>query len=103
MPYVTEEVKQEFEEYLDPLLLYVRMRGVTGGDLTYVITAMMIAALEAHGWIDYDKARTVIDSATEAAAEFRRRVLQPYEDRKAEENGDVFAELTRRLRMESER
>lgn len=61
----------------------------TPGELNYAITMLMIEYLTREG-LSYANAAETIAAATEAAAEFRRRVLVPYENEKIAENGDVY-------------
>lgn len=61
----------------------------TPGELNFAITMLMIGYLSQKG-LSYTNAQETISQANEAAAEFRRRVLAPYEDKKVAENGDVY-------------
>lgn len=59
------------------------------GELNYAITTLMIGYLDALG-LSYANAAETLAGGNEAVAEFRRRVLVPYEDSKIRENGDVY-------------
>lgn len=64
----------------------------TPGELNFAITALLFRYL---GRIDkrplsYATVAEALGACTEAAAEFRRRVLVPLEERKMRESGDVF-------------
>ncbi len=61
----------------------------TPGELNFAITMLMIGYLSQKG-LSYTNAQETISQANEAAAEFRRRILTPYEDKKIAENGDVY-------------
>ena len=78
MPYINEHRKEGAEA--NPR---------TAGELNFAITRLMIDYLDRKG-LSYTNAAETIAATTEAAAEFRRRVLVPYEDKKIAENGDVY-------------
>lgn len=65
------------------------------GDLNYVITRMaeerLWQRLE-YDWdnVNYEDIAAVYGTLQAAAAEYYRRVVVPYEERKMAENGDVF-------------
>lgn len=58
------------------------------GDLNYIITYLVKRYLAEHG-VSYFTASAMIDAVHDAECELRRRVLDPYEDKKIKENGDV--------------
>lgn len=59
------------------------------GELTFEITRLIDAYHDAHE--DNFQTRSEIVSALECAKmEFYRQVVSPYEDKKCEENGDVY-------------
>ena len=100
MPYVMKGVRDHFAPTLEPLTRWIREHGVMGGELNYLITSLMIAAMEENKECPtYGKVQEVIGAATEAAAEFRRRVLVPLELRKARTNGDLYGKLEKRVRL----
>ena len=80
MPYIKEEDKERAEIF-----------PATSGELNFAITCLMIDYLSQKG-LSYTNASETLAQANEAAAEFRRRVLVPYEDKKIAENGDVYPE-----------
>lgn len=64
----------------------------TKGELNYAITVLLIQYINEHGHV-YSVMSDAVAAATDAAAECRRRVLDPYEDNKMIENGDVYQGL----------
>ena len=61
----------------------------TPGELNYAITTLLVQYMQ-HRAVTYTNVAEALAACTEAAAEFRRRVLGPLENRKMSENGDVF-------------
>ena len=58
------------------------------GELNYKITCAMVKYLEKHG-VDYQNISDVIAAANDAAEEMRRRVMNPYENKKIREQDNV--------------
>lgn len=59
------------------------------GELNYVITEIILGYYEMHGG-RYQQINDILGALEGAKLEFYRRVASPYEDTKAEENGDVY-------------
>jgi hypothetical protein len=59
------------------------------GELNFAITVLLIKYAYAKG-LSYQTINDISGACTEALAEFRRRVVVPYEDKKIQENGDVY-------------
>ena len=79
MPYVKEDRRN----------IWLRKLPTTAGDLNYDITCLLLEYVEEHG-LGYETLNTVGGALNYANLEFYRRVVAPYEDRKREENGDVY-------------
>lgn len=99
MPYIPEKERRPIDTVLADLIKYVR----TPGQFNYVISRL----LEHFVWTDsagvgYAAMSRWRAAVTDAAEEFYRRVMAPYEDRKAKENGDVYRRLTYSSRFHSE-
>jgi len=63
------------------------------GDLTYAITRLMVRYVLDHGGgqvLRYTVLSQALSAAQDAADEFYRRVVVPFEDRKRAENGDAY-------------
>lgn len=61
----------------------------TAGELNYFITNVLCAYVGNHGK-SYQTFNDISGVMTECLAEFRRRVIAPYEDTKIAENGDCY-------------
>lgn len=80
MPYI----KQEERNMLDSGHM-----GNTPGQLNYLITNICLDYLAVVGE-DYASLNDVVGALECAKLEFYRRMVVPYEDRKCEENGDIY-------------
>ena len=94
MPYIKGEVHKK---ELDALLGNASTSINTVGELNYVITRLTTIFLETMlhrakkvGYAELSAVHAVIQ---DAADEFQRRVINPYEDAKCLENGDVYDSL----------
>lgn len=61
----------------------------TAGELNYVLTRILVAYLKLHA-PNYITLNDILGALEGAKMEFYRRVVAPYEDKKREENGDVY-------------
>lgn len=59
------------------------------GELNYIITNVLITYMRTHGK-SYKIFNDISGAMTESLAEFRRRIIVPYEDKKIEQNGDIY-------------
>ena len=78
MPYVDPRVRAEFRSVLEPLTRLVSNRGLTTGELNYLVTAIMIASLDdALGVrrIHYNDLSHIVAAVRDAADEFKRRLM----------------------------
>ena len=78
MPYITQESREAID-----------LEDLDHGDLTYAICVAMDQYVKRHG-MSYTVLSQARSAALDAADEFYRRVMAPYEDEKCEQNGDVF-------------
>lgn len=62
------------------------------GELNYIFTRTLMDYLKEKG-LCYQRINDVIGALEGAKAEFYRRVVVPYEDKKIQENGDVYDNL----------
>ena len=94
MPYIHPHRRLE----LEPRTRRAVPAVVTPGELSYLITRLLIRYLEDNGYdgLDYRLLNDVCGALTEAKAEFERRIVGPYEDKKMAENGDVYGSLITR-------
>lgn len=82
MPYIDDESRRLVDE-----------RGpATVGELTYRLTTECLAWLDVFGTqtTDFRRIASVLGALEATKLELYRRRIAPYEDRKAEENGDVY-------------
>ena len=82
MPYISREQRVELDRWLSKLEL-PRWKL---GDLNYVITKHLLNT-NPENYQDYD---TLIGLLECIKLEFYRRAVAPYEDRKRDENGEVY-------------
>lgn len=87
MPYITQGDKNKYESILRTLRNLIN-KDTKKGELTYLVYALGLEFFK--GRESYTNISTAISSLQDAAEELRRRHLNPYEDRKIEENGDVI-------------
>lgn len=84
MPYID----QQFRYVLKPRCIPAK----TEGDLNYQISVLLNRYMEHHG-LSYNRMGDCTSACENAAAEFRRRVMAPYEDQKILDNGDVYSDI----------
>jgi hypothetical protein len=87
MPYTEKKDREKYEPCLN--LLRGKMRSIENskGDLTYLVYSLGIEYFK--GKESYTNISNAVGSLQDAAEEIRRRHLNPYEDEKIKENGDV--------------
>lgn len=80
MPYVQRALRMELakEGFAD-----------RSGELNYQVTRLIVNYVENNG-LDYNVINEVVGALECAKHEFVRRVVEPYEDSKIAENGDVY-------------
>lgn len=90
MPYITQDRRDAFDEYIFEIVEELE----NAGEFNYVISK--IAACLVNQGVDtrYENLNAVDGAIGLAQAEFRRRWVYPYEDQKIYENGDLFDEAT---------
>lgn len=79
MPYIEEERREFFPRY---------NLVCCPGDLNYAITQQIKSFLGTKP--NYDKFNAAVGVLESAKLELYRRMIAPYEDKKKEENGDVY-------------
>lgn len=82
MPYIDEKIRKIIE--VQQIDLHI-----TPGILNYKITKMLLEYVESMG-LSYETINSVMGILSCVSQEFYRRVAVPYEEKKMEENGDVF-------------
>ncbi len=95
MPYIKAKDKDEMSDVISDLRLYI----LSKGDLNYAICELVGKIILDGEKISYTQMSEWIDAVHDAEAELRRRLLNPYEDIKIIENGDVpsFIDILERI------
>lgn len=95
MPYIENE-NRKFKSLMENIIEYIRSKG----DLNYFICEMVGRLCLRDGGLSYTSTSNWIDGVHGAERELTRRLLGPYEDMKARENGDVesFIELLKDIK-----
>lgn len=102
MPYIKYNRRQNILGYPDCYHDNVNIDQInTSGELTYVIVYLCIEFLiRSSKSLDFDTLNDIPKVLNAAKDEYTRRILVPYEEKKCQENGDVFKELLHRLGLE---
>lgn len=80
MPYIPQAARDDLDQGGVP---------TSKGELNYVITKLLVEYFHREG-AGYSAINDCLGACEGAKLEFYRRVAVPYEDRKIEENGDVY-------------
>lgn len=88
MPYIKQIEREDFEKGLNDLRKVMRESCLEAGHLNYIITVVINEYAYNRG-LDYSRINDVVGALESAKAEFQRRVVAPYEDKKIKENGDL--------------
>lgn len=86
MPYINAEARKVFDFDVNALVSMIE----EPGELNYVITSLVNGYIAACGDVCYNSLNDAIGVLECAKLEMYRRRVAPYEDRKAELNGDVY-------------
>ena len=82
MPYILQEQREELDQWLGSLRLF----DLPPGELNYIITKLLLS-YQPRSYADYNMLIGVLESVK---LEFYRRAMAVYEDKRKEENGDVY-------------
>jgi len=94
MPYITQERRKDFDELLAQLGPRIKNKG----EMNYCVSILMAWYVSEHGE-GYQNISDAKDALVNAADEFARLRLAPYEDIKRKENGEL-ALLKRETKIE---
>lgn len=94
MPYIKKKNRRTYDHLIDHLAVQLNAldsNDELSGELNYVLfrLAGLLCQDDDDRQVNYARLAVVSSAFTEAQAEFRRRVMVPYEDDKIKENGDV--------------
>ena len=87
MPYIPEADRIKYEPQMTQLKNLLNEKTPTG-DLTYLVYVLGLQFFK--GRKSYTNISTAISCLNDAAKELRRRHLNPHEDEKIKENGDII-------------
>ena len=87
MPYIHKDKRSTIDFYLNSILEQIDDK-TCAGDLNYILTKIIIAALGPNP--NYDRYNSIVGMLECCKLELVRRKLSPYEDTKIESNGDVY-------------
>lgn len=90
MPYIRPEERSRWDETLEDLIDNLDVTGWDEGDLNYIISKLLNRAWAWNFRSRYSMVNKVVGAMECAKLEFYRRIASPYEDKKIEENGDVY-------------
>ena len=99
MPYIKQQDQKRLLPQLDKIMIG------TKGELTFLISSLQMRFCEQHfkevgvQKVDYQTLSDAIAAGNDANSEFRRRVMNPYEDHKIRENGDCFRDFIRKANI----
>lgn len=85
MPYISQAARDKLESWPDE----PTHTPDSAGELNYMFTKLAADYIMANG-LNYQRLNDVVGALDGAKAEFQRRVVAPYEDKKIRENGDVY-------------
>ena len=88
MPYITKKRRGELSEVTTLLRDDINGNPKSSGDLNYLITSMLDEYLS--GNTSYSTINEVIGVLECCKLELYRRIAVPYENKKLEENGEVY-------------
>lgn len=80
MPYISQEKR----------LLVEKFGPAEAGELNYLITKLIVDYWATNG-PSYQCINNIVGALEGAKAEFQRRIVEPYEDKKRADNGDVYS------------
>lgn len=83
MPYIKEHRRIYIDDGYIPEV---------AGELNYLVTKAINTYIIRHG-LSYQICNDIVGALENAKDEFQRRIQHPYEDKKIEENGDVYQEI----------
>lgn len=84
MPYIKQEDREKFQSF------WAGIPTISGpGELNYLITLMCKYYIQDKG-LNYQTLNDISGALTNANLELYRRVTASYEDKKIQENGDVY-------------
>jgi hypothetical protein len=84
MPYIHKDRRQVFNDLLEEIGILINNKG----EFNYCVSMLMKWYISIHGE-NYQNLSDAKGALIDAADEFTRRYINPYEDIKIKENGDI--------------
>lgn len=88
MPYIAQQRRPLYDEAIAALAAAIDS-STPGGDINYIVTRLLVDWIGKRG-LSYAVLAEAVGVMETAKLELYRRAAAPYEDRKIEENGDVY-------------
>lgn len=88
MPYIPKNERARLRPQIEALKSKLSEIGYSVGRVNYVVCRLMLGFKAAK----YSEHSAIHGAVQDAADEYKRRMLDPYEDKKIESEGDVFIE-----------
>lgn len=89
MPYIKKAHREPFNIGHEGATDGIYFGATNPGELNYMLTKVCLSYLE-HAPLSYQQYNDVVGALEACKLEFYRRAVAPYEDKKIQENGDVF-------------
>lgn len=88
MPYITQDSRQKYNTLVDELTLKLEKNGNKIGDINYCFSRLIWSVFLKNP--SYVLGNSLIGVLECIKLEMYRRLMGPYEDKKLNENGDLF-------------
>lgn len=89
MPYIDEQSRKFYSEEIEALADKLEEKGWKKGEFNYVVTMLVVRWLCSKNK-SYDFVSDIKGVLTDIRDEFKRRIMDVYEDSKIIQNGDVY-------------
>jgi hypothetical protein len=89
MPYIKQEKRKCWDPLLKLLAIEMEKHKAVKGDLNYICFVLGREFIHQNGF-NYQSISDSVDGVRGASVELGRRILDPYEDKKRTENGDIM-------------
>ena len=89
MPYIKASKREALDDIVETIHHLPNNVQLKAGDLNYLITILCKSVLDFDGW-NYTNINSVVGVLECVKLELYRRKAGPYEDEKAQENGDLY-------------
>jgi len=87
MPYIKPEIRSILDQQISNIITSIKEKDWTPGDLNYIITKICLSYINEPSYKNYNEVIGVLECVKQ---ELYRRKVAPYEDKKRDENGEVY-------------